>query len=777
MDRISMPATQNNTTSLESEEVVEDKDEPPDQEGSQTPRQLNARVSTSDNSSYSRITSPPPTVRKLSLLSQAIHSESETSKSDVYPLKSTGQYRNSTKSSWSHGSTASNADLSSDNSQISYATRDSSPSPPLPPATFTGLPPVFNKDPFGQSVNIRRNDEDDHIGPLQKATIPESEPAVELQLGRRRCISFACGRKESLPAAPKSRQPSPPPPQAPQQPKRTSIRFSCPSKVPDKTPDKDAAAPKPRAQRRASPAPRAAETIKALRTSQRSHRGSDATVRNDSPKAQRKLSYIQRHARRPSTSSDLGRSEATRFHEFASSEEEVDEWVQEATVHRSRLTVDDTLKVEKGLRQLGEEVEEEVNEEEEAELDEDSEDDAEEDDDEDNDDDDEAIDDEDEDKEQEVEIAVEDGWSTDDEQGFAGSESDSDADSDCQWWAPAKSTTATSMDKFPEHIRPHGQRSMSNQSVSSTDSALAAEKSTPPPRHHRRRRSKPMAIRPRSSELPDSTDFVCGTLDEDRPLEDAYLSCLERRRAAKHKATPQDIDPTFPTSDPELDDEKDEDEPISARLDESDQHPFFCGSLENFDGAELRGRPKRSPAPSPKRLHSPVPPKRKSLRSPPPRRLRSPPPAGHLRAPPPSRQPSDYILHKSNPASAHVAALAGERQPTISTSLPEEAITPITPSTGLSDPDEDEATDNLPTRGAIDIKEGLERKRARRREKLYQKHCRRKEGEKDKPVPPGKGCQRMREIGVELAAYCRGLRPAEVIAPDDKVTEALILSI
>ncbi len=61
-------------------------------------------------------------------------------------------------------------------------------------------------------------------------------------------------------------------------------------------------------------------------------------------------------------------------------------------------------------------------------------------------------------------------------------------------------------------------------------------------------------------ELPDSTDFVCGTLDEDKPLERAYMIHMENRRAKKHKVVPQDFDPTFPTSDPELDEEDEEDE-------------------------------------------------------------------------------------------------------------------------------------------------------------------------------------------------------------------------
>jgi len=64
-------------------------------------------------------------------------------------------------------------------------------------------------------------------------------------------------------------------------------------------------------------------------------------------------------------------------------------------------------------------------------------------------------------------------------------------------------------------------------------------------------------------------------------------------------------------------------------------------------------------------------------------------------------------------------------------------------------------------RGAIDIVQGLERKRLRRRQKYYEKHCRkeeRKEKEKrDRKPQPGRGAQRMRQVGIECAIY-RGKR-------------------
>lgn len=57
-------------------------------------------------------------------------------------------------------------------------------------------------------------------------------------------------------------------------------------------------------------------------------------------------------------------------------------------------------------------------------------------------------------------------------------------------------------------------------------------------------------------------------------------------------------------------------------------------------------------------------------------------------------------------------------------------------------------------RGAIDIVKGLEQKRQRRKEKFLQKHCNRKQKSQAerKPKPqPGKGAERMRELGLLMA--------------------------
>ncbi|KAK9368945.1 hypothetical protein V1509DRAFT_42845 [Lipomyces kononenkoae] len=56
---------------------------------------------------------------------------------------------------------------------------------------------------------------------------------------------------------------------------------------------------------------------------------------------------------------------------------------------------------------------------------------------------------------------------------------------------------------------------------------------------------------PPANLIPDSSDFVCGTFDEDRPIEVAYYSAIEEHARYNHKPCPQDIDPSFPEDDGE----------------------------------------------------------------------------------------------------------------------------------------------------------------------------------------------------------------------------------
>jgi len=490
--------------------------------------------------------------------------------------------------------------------------------------------------------------------------------------------------------------------------------------------------------------------------------------------------------------SDLGRTEATRFHEFASSDEEVADWAQESTVHRCRLTVDDTLAKEMRIRQLGAEAEEEALAEEDIDLDDLDDDDLE------------------EDSEQVSDDDLSDGgFQTDDEEGFAASDDDeNDSGSDYEWWAPRRSGhSASTMLPF-EHIRPSMRRRMSVSSTGSDPSQRSPRQLSP----HRRKHGKGRAvhIRPGTPELPDSTDFVCGTFDEDRPLEQAYISCLKERQAAKHRAIPQDIDPTFPQSDPEIDDDE-EDEVSEHEVQESDIGIFPFAHVNKNQRDVLGGRTranshkKKSPSASPpKRSHSPLPAKHHQvLHSPPPRglfsrspsrRLRSPPPKAHrLISPPPSRRGSVTASSTVTAINTRsVTAFLGERPAlTHTASLPREANPMLRrgrrPSIAPHDVDVDDDDDNEDedddenehersgsttpnddgcySRGAIDIVQGLERKRLRRRQKFYEIHVRKEEKKekqrRNKRPPPGKGAQRMRQVGIECAVY-RGTRMLSV---------------
>lgn len=64
-------------------------------------------------------------------------------------------------------------------------------------------------------------------------------------------------------------------------------------------------------------------------------------------------------------------------------------------------------------------------------------------------------------------------------------------------------------------------------------------------------------------------------------------------------------------------------------------------------------------------------------------------------------------------------------------------------------------------RGPVDIKQGLEARKLRRKEQYWRKHCR-DHKDKNRRCAPGKGAERMRELGLEMAnrnkAYGQALR-------------------
>ena len=95
----------------------------------------------------------------------------------------------------------------------------------------------------------------------------------------------------------------------------------------------------------------------------------------------------------------------------------------------------------------------------------------------------------------------------------------------------------------------------------------------------------------------------------------------------------------------------------------------------------------------------------------------------------------------------------GERPAlTVSASLPRTPITAHHNPLEYDDDDEETSTNDMPIRRAIDIQVGLEKKRQRRRELMYRKQHRKSAKEK-RPPPPGRGAERMRDVGLQMAAH------------------------
>ena len=771
-----------NMPSISEDELCGEADEPPENQ--------------SQSFSKSR---PPPFTRKESLLSKALHTDAESHDEDAHLPKTFNRQtsRSSTCSNFSG-----RFDLTSDDGVASHGTRASTPSSPP-------HHPLFKKPDYSVSnsnVPLASSDRlDPHTKPSPSKSEP-SEPAVEANLGRKRCITFACGRTKSdeRPVTAPETQPDAKKEEPAKRP--CSIKFSCPSKIFSKPQNEEHPTRKPRYHSPPPPSMRA-EKNSSLDVTPRPHRDSDTTIRNDSPRVSRKMPSTDL-PKAPIMEAEPEVSEATRFHEFASSDENVEEWVQESTCHKSRLTVADTLEKEEQIRQIGQEAEQEIMEEEDAEEEDDDED----------------------DEGDDVDDDVSDlGFQTDDEDGFAESDEDSDGDSDYEWWAPRKSAPGSATMVPPAALAPPA---LDTASLSSTEFVEDMSRlRVGGLRGRARKRMQPLPIRSGSQklpDLPDSTDFVCGTLDEDRPMEEAYLSCLEQRKAAKRKATPQDIDPTFPAPDLDADDDDDVGEEEGSHASN-----VLPGSMEDLHFEEPRGRkrgPARRPSPSPKRLKSPPPPKKRLRSPPPPKRTKSPAPTKRMKSPPPPKRRPSPLPTKRKESSAAALDVPGKQKsppralfsasprfprspigmakitspppsrrgsytgpdpvqipygtaflghrPTLThtTSLPRSPNpfarkrAPFEHSTQLADEsagedkddEEDDADDTAVegkpyARGAIDIVQGLERKRLRRRQKFYEKFCRKEEKkhrEKAHKRPqPGKGAERMKQVGIECAMY------------------------
>ena len=652
--------------------------------------------------------------------------------------------------------------LTSDGGLTSPA-RTTTPSPPPPVINHAGFPSLISdntaaaKGPTGDEIQVT-----ERLGADRSQEIK-----VEEGLGRRRCISFACGRQTNTRKQHDrsenhrvdtgvSMKPMDPP-------KRPCmLRFACPTE-PLNTIRSDTEILANSVDKTMHP--KVESVVPGPGNSVKERRGS-TSMSKTSPVRQILTAPVSTQPRKTHIFNriDFQKSEATRFHEFAGPFNAEDEWVNEQTAYRQKITINDTLRKENAIRKLAEEAEEEALEEE-ADEDLDGYNNGIE-----------FNDEFDDDNRLYSDEASDGGNETDDEEGFADSDDESDGGSDYQFWTPGFPTAATSTDRF-EHLRLATHRTASESSIESTNDAENGSVGIlKQPGIHRFPR-----MRPGTPELPDDAECVIGTLDEDRPLEDAYMSCLEERRRSRHKHVPQDIDPSFPTSEPDADSD-DDDEGNATQI--HDEPEWLMGrpdsSGEEYSNSKQNGSPSnkasKSPMPSPRRIHSP-PPKRGNMhRSPPPRRLfgqsthrlRSPPPMHRkLTSPPSSRRPSvsgsPYESHgikmphlAQRPNLTHTTSLPRTPNPFWDQHRRSQFDGSDSPLIGTSPKSTGPTPMELHSRGPIDIVQGLETKRQRRKDKFWRHHCRNAGKEKDRRCQPGKGAERMRELGLEMADRCKG---------------------
>ena len=750
-------------------------DEPPDDEVSS----LQAAFRQKDNP-YMKTTSLPKD-RRESLLTRALMGCSPGEEQSSATIPSPSSRGMSTTSSHSVASLASTAELTSDD-EINSPARTETPSPPLPKTRY-GRSPLPKVDTLAPPNAVLTS-----ASKSGKTVVTDvSEANVEATLGRKRCIMFACGGKgqgkpEAAATAQKQEAVSAEPLK-----RRCMLTFACPTRN-NKMEDPIDSVSKRQA---ASTAPsRSPTTPSASKPS-----SGDLTSMSQ---GKQPISLDTSATPIPKTAmSNQELSQSGRFCEFGTSHDETDAWVNEKNERKGKLTLIDCMKKENAIRQIGEEAEEEAEQEEQEAED---------------------LDAEIEDGDNEDDFAPSDeafsdpGNESDNEEGFAASDDENNAGSDDLFWAPLPGTIALTSPNQLKRIRPFSSRRGSVDSCgSSLEGTWSRRRSAEAPKYNSRRRPpKAIQMRPRTPELPDSTDFVCGTLDEDRPLEAAYISCREQKMREKHIPIPQDIDPSFPTSDPEDNDDNDEEQ--------EDNELWLKDQLDGFDDDTHRGRvgaltKKKSPLHSPKRLRSPPtkgitqrpgPSKYPSHRSPPPtkhylqrspptRRLfghsptraQSPPSTMKLKSPPGTRRPSCA----SSPTNQQILALdmnisrLGHRpHMTRTASLPHtpnpffrdykaktSQAAAFNLTSGAADQDNCSKVParDMHVRGPVDIVIGLEKKRQKRKEKFWRQHCRKhaKEQAERKPVP-GRGAERMKELGLECAERTRGYglgQPAQLV--------------
>ncbi|KAK8089370.1 hypothetical protein PG997_004331 [Apiospora hydei] len=707
------------------DEVAAEVDEPPDDSRS-----------TSRNSQFRRTIVRKCREPSQSLLTKALHQSD-----DDETVPATLGFSSRRRSLNSTASLASTADLTSDTGLTSPA-RTNTPSPPPPSA--------------GQSP--QPSDKDVTPKKTTNPAAPDTQPTRPVEdLAKKRCISFACGPKPE-PKKPAVTEAVDPPQ------RKTCIKFACTSKTTHPGVEKPQVVIPTLVEPTRRNSGGSPSTLRKYRSPStgRSCRSLTPRRSSQSPVAFRSKKFLTANP------VDLN-CDSTRFCEFASNEPREEDWIrQNPPTTAARLTINDTLQKENVIRRLGKEAEDEaLEEEEEQEGNAEDEDDEDEDEDENDDDDSVALDDEDDLEEEEVDEDNDslsgygtdddcsDGYNTDNEVGFADSD-DEDEGEDLELWTHGQAALLSGA--TPVNRRP-------SLSGSRSDSSSDASNSQPRSREKTRR----IKIRPGTPELPDSTDFVCGTLDEDRPLEDAYISCITQKRLEKLCLIPQDIDPSFPTSEPE------EELANSYKAgQDSDDQVWIHGEIEDLhhengraDRRKKRGEqtsPKRYRSPPPKRLHSPAP----KARGRSPRRVAEKPSPKRMVSPPPGKQ-----AHKTPCASPKQIGKRGrEFNKTLAfrPGLTQTKSLPRAPAFFAHNLRGQRRRQAAYTgakghvRGAIDIVKGLEHKRQRRREKYMHKHFNRaRKGQVPEKRPqPGQGLVRMRELGLHMAGKA-GPNPVQYV--------------
>ncbi|GAM38093.1 hypothetical protein TCE0_033f08559 [Talaromyces pinophilus] len=670
-------------------EVVDDCDEPPDQN----------RLHNRPNNDQIYIKSHTVPEKKESLLTRALKSP------DLGPVDRVRKTSYPTSNASGH----STAELTSDGDLTS------------PTYSNTSSPP--------------------HISTLQVAPVletrmasPPSDPSeskIEADLGRKRCISFACtARQPERPKETEKKQKKPEDSDATDAPQRkTRLTFVCPSRQTETRPTN-----------RRSPSYTSRATRSPPPTSRRT--SPDPKQANATPSRVAEPAPVKKPGSIHMTGlGEFKPSEETRFHEFASSLDEVDEWVAQPTEHQGKITLADCMKKEMAIRKLGEEAEAEAIAEEEEEIEMENEDE------------DDTVDQDDEEDDTVHDFSSDDGNESDNEAGFADSDDESDGNSEYEFWAPSTTTAATSADNL-DIVRLAVDRRNSNTSIDS----LKHEHSRPPSSMAGSKKTRrPINIpRAQTPDLPDSTDFVCGTLDEDRPLEAAYISCIEERRRKKHIPVPQDIDPSFPTTDPE--DNEDDIEEENEDEDEDDDVAVAARIEEDLLRGRSKGTVKKTSRTSPRRVHSPAPRAHGQVS---PKRMKSPAPkARHALAPalptiaiPVPRTGVNITGPVQRPHYTRTKSLPRTPNPFFK-GLEESRLSGQHISTsGQSVDGTVSRSRELHTRGPIDIIQGLERKRQKRKEKFWRQHCRKAAAKEqsERRATRGKGAERMKELGLEVA--------------------------